>query len=116
MQPCRLAAVKADLLQVLSHDQNINEDQIWTDMILTTCTQLFLCCLQEELTANLLDMHFTSPAWFRIIRYNMNIVTFSLIGYCLESDVIAMMMVSLALSLGRAWLIIINNTGNTLLG
>ncbi len=45
VQHCRLAAVKADLLQVLSHDQNINEDQIWPDMILTTCTQLFLCCL-----------------------------------------------------------------------
>ena len=43
VQHCRLAAVKADLLQVLSHDQNINEDQIWPDMILTTCTQLFLC-------------------------------------------------------------------------
>ena len=48
VQHCRLAAVKADLLQVPSHDQNINEDQIWTDMILTTCTQLVLCCIEER--------------------------------------------------------------------
>ena len=56
---------------MLSHDQNINEDQIWTDIILTTCTQLVLCSIEERKNNN------------QFARYALN---FLLLPWVLEKE------------------------------